>query len=148
MSKRKKIIFGVLFLVFSLFILSSEAAASWGKEITLKKANPEIEAKGTVYIRFAGFVPSDRFIEIDVFHLKPGGVYSVWIVDSWSGKREALGIVGENYFKADAAGFGHFADHTTEYILGWNMLEVAYHPDGDPSNTGDMKVVLKARLYQ
>ncbi len=147
MPKRKKIIAGVLSLVFVLFVAASGARA-WVSEIELKKASPEREAKGTVYIKLAGFVPSDRLLVVETYHLKPRSVYSVWIIDTWTGKREALGITGQNHFKTNASGIGHYTDHTTEYILGWNRLEVAFHPGGDPSNTKDMIVVLWANLYQ
>ncbi|MFQ5442256.1 MAG: hypothetical protein ACE5EB_05980 [Thermodesulfobacteriota bacterium] len=147
MSKRKKILAGVLSIAFVLFVAVSGARA-WVREIELKKAGPEIEAKGMVYIRLAGFVPSDRLLVVEAYHLKARSVYSVWIIDKRSGKREALGITGQNHFKTDASGFGHYTDHTTEYILGWNRLEVAFHPGSDPSNTKDMIVVLRADLYQ
>jgi len=147
MPKRKKIIAGVLSLAFVLFAMTSEVRA-WVSEFELKNAGPEKEAKGMVYIKLAGFVPSDRLLVVRTYHLKPRSVYSVWIIDTWSGKREALGITGQNHFKTDASGSGHYTDHTTEYILGWNRLEVAFHPGGDPSDTKHMIVVLWADLYQ
>lgn len=147
MPKRKKIIAGVLSLAFVLFVAASGARA-WVSEIELKNAGPEIEAKGMVYIKLAGFVPSDRLLVVETSHLKARSIYSVWIIDKRSGKREPLGITGQNHFKTNASGIGHYTDHTTEYILGWNRLEVAFHPGGDPSNTKDMMVVLWGDLYQ
>ena len=141
----KKRLFPALAVAVLLVAAAARAALI---EIYLKKATPEAVGRGQVEIDPAPYVPSDRLLTVDVYRARKGAVYSVWIIDAWTGKKSPAGITGLNHFRTDAAGYGHYTDHTTEYILGWNTLEVAWHPDGDPSNTGDMVVEFRAKLYE
>jgi len=131
-----------------MVLLVAAAAMALNNEIPLKKVSPDVMGWGEVQIEPAPFVPSDRLLIVDIYRARKRAVYSVWIIDAWTGKRSPAGITGQNHFRTDDTGFGHYTDHTSEYILGWNTLEIAWHPDGDPSNTADMVVRFRAKLYQ
>lgn len=86
-------------------------------------------------------------ISIDAKGLKANGVYTVWFVNM-KPKMDMAGVGSGDYsFKADAKGKGHYtANIPGAEIEKWQMLEVAYHPDGNPKNMKDIKIALKATL--
>lgn len=54
---------------------------------------------------------------------------------------------GDYAFKSDASGSGRFMGTVPAAELAkWQMLEIAYHPDGNPKNVKTMGVVLEAEL--
>ncbi len=109
-------------------------------------------ASGEVLIEpYGSWMPGERVIGIDMYHLKPNSVYTVWLVNTNTdayGKagRRPLGI-DTNSFRTDGAGNGRYATTANEYDLEyWRFIEVDYHPDGDPRNTKDMEIVLKGDM--
>lgn len=100
---------------------------------------------------YGSWMPGERVIGIDIYHLKPNSVYTVWLVntdtDSYrKAGRLPLGI-DTNSFKTDGAGNGRDATTANEYDLeNWRFIEVNYHPDGDPRNTKDMVTVLQGDM--
>lgn len=87
-------------------------------------------------------------IVIHVTGLKPGGVYTVWLVDKGTGGMDMAGVgKGDYSFKSDGKGTGHYAaSMATDELKKWRMLEIAYHPDGNPKNMMKMDIALKASL--
>ncbi len=134
-------------VLLALFMVYSAAAAADYREIPLYKADPASSAHGYITTEPIGFIPFERQLHVNVFSLKPGGLYDVWIVDRGTGKRTPAGFMGQNTFKTNFGGAGHFTDRTSEFILGWNKLEVREHtPKGeDPENS---KLVLWTWMYQ
>lgn len=128
-----------------LFMLSPGPAQA--REYDLERVAPETRAIGRATLT-PGFRRSDRReLFLVVFHLKPDSVYSVWIMDKRSGRRIPAGLTGKNHFRTDGSGNGHYTHEADWLDFGWNTLEVAYHPDGEPSNTDEMIVVLRTGLY-
>lgn len=117
------------------------------REIPLNKADKKSEARGYITIEHFGLVPTDRLLHVNVFSLRPNTIYSVWIVDRNNGKRTPAGFPGENTFKTNGGGAGHFKDHTSEFTLGWNKLEIV-RDSREAEKEGGLKVVLWAWMYQ
>lgn len=115
-------------------------------EENLKRVDPEAKASGVVTLKHYGFVTSDRILEVTIFGLKPRAVYTVWLLDTNTGKRTPAGLTGKNRFRASADGVAHYSAFTDEYTTGWKTLQIAYHADGNAENTGGMVVVLTAKL--
>ncbi len=81
--------------------------------------------------------------------LKPHATYTVWVVNT-KPKMEMAGVgTGDYAFKSDAGGRGQFIGAFPAADLAkWRVLEVAHHPDGNPKNMKNMKVVLSGELNQ
>lgn len=126
-------------------IMTASLGLAVAQDYTLKRTEAETQAIGEATVRQYGPVRSDRILSIDVFRLKPGSVYSVWL--SRGGKRSPAGLKGKNFFETDGSGNAHYTDMTDEYELSFHTLEIAYHPDGEISNTSEMVIVLTTRLY-
>lgn len=138
----------VQLLALSLFfILQSSYARGDYNEIPLYKSDKNNPAHGYISIDHIGFIPTDRLLHVSVFSLTPNTLYDVWIVSRESGERTRAGFEGENSFKTNSGGAGDFKDFTTEFVLGWNKLEISSHQrDGEPSD--NIKVILWTWMYQ
>ncbi len=141
----KKHLAAMLFIL--VLCLMAAPAGAKNVEVELKPVGPEPKAQGTVTLRQYGYISSDRILDMYFSNLKPDAVYSVWIYNSRTDKRYPAGLTGQNHFRTKGSGSGHYTAFTSEYDIDWKYIEVDYHPDGDPQNTTDMVVVLKARLY-
>ena len=84
-------------------------------------------------------------IAIRMTGLKPNSVYTVWLVNM-TPKMDMMGIGSGDYtFKSDPKGDGHYsATVSADELHKWQLLEIAYHPDGDPKNMKKMGIALKA----
>jgi hypothetical protein len=94
-------------------------------------------------------MPGQRVFSINVYHLKPSSVYTVWLLNEYGpGQRQTYFLgVGTNSFRTNADGKGRYVTTTNEYdIEYWRFIEVDYHPDNDPRNTKDMVPVLQGDL--
>lgn len=124
---------------------ASSAAFSATKFVPLEDL-PKQGGSGEVAIERIermGRMPAQMALGINVFHLKPGSVYSVWVVPEGSEEPRRLGV-DTNHFKTDSRGNGRFVTIAMEYeIDGWRYLLIYRHPDGDPGNTGDMSLELR-----
>ncbi|MFQ5428195.1 MAG: hypothetical protein ACE5EZ_04350 [Thermodesulfobacteriota bacterium] len=120
------------------------------REIPLNKTDPDDKAHGYITIEHIGFVPMDRLLHVRVYSLLPNTLYDIWIVDRDTGKRTPAGFPGENTFKTNGGGAGHFKEHTTEFVLGWNKLEVSRHRSSKRKavDTNNTSVILWAWMYQ
>jgi hypothetical protein len=145
MNGKKKLLIPMALLL--LFMLKGSVAAANFWEIPLYKADPASKAHGYITSEPIGFIPYERLLHVNVYSLKPGALYDVWIVDRDTGKRTPAGFMGQNTFKTNFGGAGHFTDRTSEFTLGWNKLEVREHtPKGqDPEAS---KLVLWTWMYQ
>ena len=102
-------------------------------------------AKGEAVIKDSG---ADRKeIVLHLTGLKSNSVYTVWLVNM-KPKMDMIGIgEGDYAFKTDDQGNGHYsATVSADELQKWQMLEIAYHPDGDPKNMKKMGIALKTGL--
>jgi hypothetical protein len=130
-----------LILVFTLFVMSAMAANE--QKITLKpdKAGQGAKGEATITDGKAG----QKEITIAVTGLKPNSVYTVWLVNM-KPKMDMLGVgTGDYSFKSDDKGIGNYtATISNAELEKWEMLEIAYHPDGNAKDMKKMQIALKA----
>ena len=128
-------------LVFTLFVMSAMAANE--QKITLKADTAGQGAKGEVVITDSK--AGQKEITIAVTGLKPNSVYTVWLVNM-KPKMNMLGVgTGDYSFKSDDKGIGNYtATISNAELEKWEMLEIAYHPDGDAKDMKKMQIALKA----
>ncbi|MEW6283481.1 MAG: hypothetical protein AB1758_33030 [Candidatus Eremiobacterota bacterium] len=87
-----------------------------------------------------------RTARLEVSGLLPGGVYTVRLLRERPFESRGLGPRPHS-FQADAEGRAAFdAPLTLSERVKWQLLLISYHPGGDPSDTRDVKPVLRARL--
>lgn len=116
-------------------------------------AEQKIPLKGDFWRSAAGeavikdMPQGQKEITIDAKGLKANGVYTVWFVNM-KPKMDMAGVGSGDYsFKADAKGNGHYtATVSAAEMEKWELIEVAYHPDGNPMNMENIKIALKAKL--
>lgn len=133
----------ILVLLFILATLLSLAGA----------AERKIPLKGDFWRRASGEVvikdltQDQKEITIQMKNLRANAVYTVWFVNM-KPKMEMAGIGTADYsLKTDAEGSGQYmATVPALEIEKWELIEVAYHPDGNPKNMDNIKVTLKAKL--
>jgi hypothetical protein len=128
-------------LVFTLFVMSAMAANE--QKITLKPDKAGRGAKGEATITDGK--AAQKEITIAVTGLKPNSVYTVWLVNM-KPKMDMLGVgTGDYSFKSDDKGIGNYtATISNAELEKWEMLEIAYHPDGNAKDMKKMQIALKA----
>ena len=145
---------GPAFLVLILGLAVSYAEADMmGKEkgmmgeqkMTLMADSAGRGAKGEAVIKEGGNGRTE--ITLHMTGLKPKSVYTVWLVNM-KPKMDMIGIgEGDYSFRSDDRGNGHYAATVSaDELAKWQMLEVAYHPDGDPQNMKKMGIALKTEF--
>ncbi len=132
-----------------LLYIALQASGAWAdyREIRLYRTDPDSKAHGYIFIEPVGFIPTDRLLHVNVYSLRPHTLYDVWIVERDTGKVTPAGFEGQNTLKTNAGGAGHFTDWTTEFVLGWNKLEISEHLKNGES-PGDARVILWTWMYQ
>ncbi len=142
MHAKNAIVVGMVALAFALVT----ASASAGQQTLVLKADKAGKgAKGEAVIKDAA--KDQKEITIHATGLKPGAVYTVWLVNM-KPKMDMVGVGSGDYsFKSDDKGVGHYSGAIAAAELAkWQMLEVALHPDGDPKNMKKMGIALTADL--
>jgi len=142
----KKNLFTILTISIFLLLRGYPAMADY-REIELYKTEAGSEAHGYIFIEPVGFIPTERLLHVNVYSLLPHTLYDVWIVDRNTGKRTPAGFQGQNSFKTNYGGAGHFTDRSSEFILGWNKLEISEHRD-DRVKKSTLKIILWTWMYQ
>ncbi len=133
-----------MFLLSVLLI----AAFTWAAEqrVALKAGPDGKGASGDVVIteRLAG----QKEIAISVRGLKPGGVYTVWLV-TMKPKMDMMGAGTPDFvIKIDEKGAGTYtATVAAAELAKWQLLEIASHPTGDPKDMKHMGIALKGELH-
>ncbi len=129
----------------SLFGISiAGRGTSTAGKLTFKPTKENPGASGTATIQEQG----DRAeVRIEVAGLKPHAVYTVWLVNM-KPKMDMAGVGSGDYeFRTDGSGGGKYVGTVSATDLKkWQMLEVAYHPDGDPKNMKQIRTALIADL--
>ncbi len=135
------------------FGLMTFAYAAQEQTVILKAGPAGNEAQGEVVIKNKG--PNQEEITIKATGLKPNAVYTVWLVSMEPSlipfmkpkmKKAGLGE-GDYSFKSDDTGVGRYsATLSPTELEKWEMLKIAHHPDGDPTNMKNMGIALNADL--
>lgn len=130
-----------IILVLTVFVVF--AAAGGERKIDLKADKSGKGAKGEVVVIDKG--ADQKEITITMKGLKPNSVYTVWLVNM-KPKMDMIGVgMGDYSFKSDDKGNANYtATISSVEMEKWQMIEIGYHPDGDPKNMNKMKIALKA----
>lgn len=140
---RISIILTLLFILATLLTLAMAAE----RKIPLK-GDFWRRASGEVVIKdMAPDQKDQKEITINMKNLRANAVYTVWFVNM-KPEMKMAGIGTADYsFKTDSEGNGQYmAAVPASEIEKWDLIEVAYHPDGNPKNMDNIKVALKAKL--
>ena len=131
--------------LFTLTFLVGLAEAAEMRHLALKPGAAGQGAKGEATI--VDKDPATKEITIAAEGLKPNATYTVWVVNM-KPKMGMAGVGSGDYsFKSDGSGRGQFMGTISAAELAkWQMLEIAYHPDGNPKNMKTMDVMLEADL--
>lgn len=126
-------------LVFTVFAVSGLAEGQ--QKIALKADKAGKGAKGEVAI--ADAKAGQKEITITMTSLKPNSVYTVWLVNM-KPKMDMIGVGSGDYsFKTDDKGTGNYSAAISNAELEkWQMIEIAYHPDGDAKDMKKMQIAL------
>ncbi len=144
-SGKKALILAVIALLFS--------ASSAGAYLGVKRFIPLHDilnqgASGEALIEPSeSFMPGQRMVGVNVWHLKPNSIYTVWLVNE--NPRDGAYALGldTNFFKTDGKGNGRYVTTIHEYTLQyWRFIEVNYHPNGDPNDSKEMVEELKGDM--
>ena len=132
-----------IILIFTVFVMSAMAAGK--QKITLKADKAGQGAKGEAVITDGK--AGQKEITITMTGLKPNSVYTVWLVNM-KPKMDMLGVgTGDYSFKSDGKGNGNYtATISNAELEKWEMLEIAYHPDGNAKDMKKMQIALNASV--
>lgn len=132
----------VMALGLLLVCMASSNAFSATKFVPLEDLLKQ-GCSGEVTIEKMGRMPGQRVLGINFFHLKPGSVYSVWVMEEGSEEMKKLGL-DANHFRTDSRGNGRYVATAMEYEIDrWRYMVICRHPDGDPDNTKGMVVEMR-----
>lgn len=83
-----------------------------------------------------------RSLEVELRGLKPGGVYTVWLVRDRPREERGLGPRPHS-FTADNEGTGRFrAPFSVDDRTKWSLVEIFFVPGGNPDEERDRKVIM------
>ncbi|WKZ32145.1 MAG: hypothetical protein QY316_09530 [Thermodesulfobacteriota bacterium] len=103
------------------------------------------DAEGTIEVSDYPSGTAQQEVTVEVRGLRPNSVYTAWLAD---GPERMQGLGVDDYsFRTDAAGNGRFIATVPEGELNrWDMLEIAYHPTGDPADLENAEIALRGEL--
>jgi len=141
--KRDKLFKMGMFLLAALFIATFSLAAE--QKVALKAGPDGKGASGDVVI--ADSASGQKEIAITVRGLKPGVVYTVWLV-TMKPKMDMMGVGTPDFvIKIDGKGSGTYtASVPAAELEKWQLIEIASHPTGDPRDMKHMGIALKGEL--
>ena len=136
MQAKRKVVSSLLVVVFSLF--TGLAIAAGEQKVALKADKAGKGASGAVVIVDKG--SDQKEVAITAKGLKPNSVYTVWLVNM-KPKMEMAGLGGGDYtFKSDDKGNASYSATIGSADLSkWQLIDLAYHPSGDPKNMKEME---------
>jgi len=136
MQAKRKVICSLLVVVFSLF--TGLAIAAGDQKVALKADKAGKGASGTAVIVDKG--GDQKEVTITAKGLKPNSVYTVWLVNM-KPKMDMAGLGGGDYsFKSDDKGNAIYSATIGSADLSkWQVIDLAYHPSGDPKNMKEME---------
>lgn len=134
-------------LTFAAAALFSTAAYA-ALEVPLEGSLNFKDARGTAVIEEGtDTVYEQEQITIHVGGLKPNSIYTAWLAKDKPGERlQGLGV-NPYSFRTDGAGAGTFVATVGEGELNrWDVIEIAHHPNNDPSDLQNSQIALKGDL--
>jgi len=136
MHANKKVVSAVLVFVFTLF--SGFAVAADERRVALKADKHGKGASGSAVVVDKGGDKKD--VSITLKGLKPGAVYTVWLVNM-KPKMDMAGLgAGDFSFRSDDKGHASYtATIDAAEFSKWQLIEIAYHPSGDATNMKEME---------
>lgn len=142
MFKQKRVAALAIFFILTMLLATARAAEV---RIPLKGKGFLKKASGEAVIKDAE--AGQKEITIDAKGLEKNGVYTAWFVNM-KPKMEMAGIgMGDYSFKSDAMGEGRYtAKVSASDLEKWEMIEIAYHPTGNPMDMKKMKIALTGKL--
>ncbi len=142
MFRQKRVTALVLF-----FILAISLAPALAEEVRIPLMGKGVwkKASGEAVIKDAE--AGQKEITIDAKGLKKNGVYTAWFVNM-KPRMDMAGIgTGDYSFKGDDKGEGHYtAKVAASEVEKWQMIEIAYHPAGNPMDMKKMKIALAGKI--
>ncbi len=135
MQARHRLVGSLLVVVLSL--VAGLAVAAGDRKVALKADKAGKGASGTAVIVDKG---GDRKeVTIAAKGLKPDSVYTVWLVNV-KPKMDMAGLGESDYsVKSDDKGNASYSATIGSADLSkWQLIELAYHPSGDPRNTKEL----------
>ena len=135
MQAKRKIAGTLLVVAFSLLAGLAVAAGEQKVGVQADKAGKGASASAVV-----GDREGDRKeVTITAKGLKPNSVYTVWLVNV-KPKMDMAGLGGGDYsFKSDDKGDASYSATIGSADLSkWQLIELAYHPSGDPKNMKEL----------
>jgi hypothetical protein len=142
----KRSFIGAAFSLAAAALFSTAAFASY--ELPLEGSMGFKDAKGTAIIEEGvGSIYEQEQITINVGGLKPNSVYTAWLAKDEPGERlQGLGVDPYS-FRTDASGSGTFVATVGEGELNrWDVIEIAHHPNNDPSDLQNSQIALRGDL--
>lgn len=135
------------FFAFLLSIIMSASAYASVEKITLEGNSRSNGASAEATIEDSAQGGEQKELTLDANGLKPGSVYSVWLVN----ESLSFGKIGLSLkeFTSDSDGKGHLsAIIPISDLSDWDSIQVNYHPDGNPENLQSASVVLEGDIQQ
>ena len=142
---KARAIVGSIATFASLLLLLTLSPVSAAERVALL-AGPDMRgAQGEAVISDVG--SGNKEVKITAQGLKPNEVYTVWLVNM-KPKMDMAGLgAGDYAFTSDAKGNGRYTATVSGATLdGWQLIEVAHHPDRNPRNMDKMGIALKGEL--
>jgi hypothetical protein len=135
----------VLRIILAFTVFTMPAMAAGEQKITLKADKAGQGAKGEVVITEGK--AGQKEITITMTGLKPNSVYTVWLVNM-KPKMDMLGVgTGYYSFKSEGKGNANYtATISNAELENWEMLEIAYHPDGNAKDMKKMQMALNGSV--
>jgi len=136
MQAKRKVISSLLVVVFTLF--TGLAMAAGEQKAALKADKAGKGASGEAVIVDKG--GDQKGVTVTAKGLKPNSVYTVWLVNM-KPKMDMAGLgEGDYSFKSDDKGNASYsATIGSPDFTKWQLIELAYHPSGDPKNMKEME---------
>lgn len=144
MQAKKKVLRSLMVVVFTLF--TGLAIAAGEQKVTLKADKAGKGASGAAVIVDKG--GDQKGVTITAKGLKPNSVYTVWLVNV-KPKMDMAGLgEGDYSFRSDGKGSATIsATISAADLAKWQLIELAYHPSGDPKNMKElMNTALSGKL--
>jgi hypothetical protein len=136
MLAKKKFFSSLMVVAFTLF--TGLAMAAGEQKVALKADKAGKGASGETVILDKG--GDQKEVTITAKGLKPNSVYTVWLVNV-KPKMDMAGLgVGDFHFKSDDKGKASYsATIGSAELSKWQLIDLAYHPSGDPKNMKEME---------
>lgn len=142
----KRSFLGAAFTLAAAALFSTAAYAAL--EVPLEGSFGFKDARGTAVIEEGtDTVYEQEQITIHVGGLKPNSIYTAWLAKDKPGERlQGLGV-NPYSFRTDGAGAGNFVATVGEGELNrWDIIEIAHHPNNDPSDLQNSTIALRGDL--